>query len=86
MSVPVFDDWDMKQGVPDYSMDFLKIREARKINKFDFSRVSLGNEEELISIQHNTGDVHHIPAHHHKEHHSPMFCLETQSVILVTLW
>ncbi|KAJ0987396.1 hypothetical protein J5N97_005752 [Dioscorea zingiberensis] len=71
MSVPAFGDWDMKQGVPDYSMDFSKIREARKINKSDFSRASLGNEEELISIQRNTADDHRVPAHHHEEHHSP---------------
>ncbi|KAJ0981498.1 hypothetical protein J5N97_009753 [Dioscorea zingiberensis] len=71
MSVPAFDDWDMKQGVLDYSMDFLKIREARKINKFDLSRASLGNVEELISIECNTADVHRVPAHNHEEHHSP---------------
>ncbi|KAM0952935.1 hypothetical protein DsansV1_C02g0018651 [Dioscorea sansibarensis] len=72
MSVPAFGDWDMKQGVPDYSMDFSKIREARKINKSDFSRASLGNEDELISIQRTSADDHRVPAQHHEEpHHSP---------------
>ncbi|KAH7656293.1 hypothetical protein IHE45_18G067700 [Dioscorea alata] len=74
MSVPAFGDWDMKQGVPDYSMDFSKIREARKINKSDFSRASLGNEDELISIQQAAAaaDDHRVPPHHHQEpHHSP---------------
>ncbi|ONK55051.1 uncharacterized protein A4U43_UnF8160 [Asparagus officinalis] len=49
MSVPAFGDWDMKNGVPDYSMDFSKIRENRKQNKSDFFRASLGNEEELLA-------------------------------------
>jgi len=47
MSVPAFGDWDMKNGVPDYSMDFSKIREMRKQSKSDFNRASIGNEEEL---------------------------------------
>ncbi|XP_015071379.1 uncharacterized protein LOC107015580 [Solanum pennellii] len=46
LSVPQFGDWDQKGVMPDYSMDFSKIREKRKQNK---SRASLGNEEELIS-------------------------------------
>ncbi|XP_019097624.1 PREDICTED: uncharacterized protein LOC104772184 [Camelina sativa] len=35
--------------MPDYSMDFTKIREMRKQNKRDPSRASLGNEDELIN-------------------------------------
>ncbi|CAH8326781.1 unnamed protein product [Eruca vesicaria subsp. sativa] len=54
MSVPQFGDWDQKGGsIPDYSMDFSKIREMRKQNKRDPSRASLGNEEELINPFHN---------------------------------
>ncbi|KAJ4750554.1 sorbin/SH3 domain protein [Rhynchospora pubera] len=50
MSVPTFGDWDMKNGaMPDYSMDFTKIREMRKQNKKEISRASLGNEEELAT-------------------------------------
>ncbi|CAM8900943.1 unnamed protein product [Rhodiola kirilowii] len=49
MSVPQFGDWDQKGGVPDYSMDFSKIREMRKQNKRELSRASLGNEEEFVS-------------------------------------
>ncbi|XP_072972481.1 uncharacterized protein [Typha angustifolia] len=47
MSVPAFGDWDMKNGVPDYSMDFSKIREMRKLHKKELSRASLGNEDDL---------------------------------------
>ncbi|XP_059318014.1 uncharacterized protein LOC132068444 [Lycium ferocissimum] len=46
LSVPQFGDWDTKGAMPDYSMDFSKIRENRKYNK---SRASLGNEEEFNS-------------------------------------
>ncbi|KAH0908945.1 hypothetical protein HID58_032266, partial [Brassica napus] len=54
LSVPQFGDWDQKGGsIPDYSMDFSKIREMRKQNKRDPSRASLGNEEELINPFHN---------------------------------
>ncbi|CAL9190193.1 unnamed protein product [Musa hybrid cultivar] len=48
MSVPAFGEWDMKNGVPDYSMDFTKIREMRKQNK-NPSRASLGNDDELLT-------------------------------------
>ncbi|XP_035551070.1 uncharacterized protein LOC108983543 isoform X2 [Juglans regia] len=48
LSVPQFGDWDHKGQVPDYSLDFSKIREMRKQNKMDVSRASLGNDEELI--------------------------------------
>ncbi|CAA7034783.1 unnamed protein product [Microthlaspi erraticum] len=54
LSVPTFGDWDQKGGpIPDYSMDFTKIREMRKLNKRDPSRASLGNEEDLINPFHN---------------------------------
>ncbi|ESQ31389.1 hypothetical protein EUTSA_v10005264mg [Eutrema salsugineum] len=54
LSVPQFGDWDQKGGtIPDYSMDFSKIREMRKQNKRDPSRASLGNEEDLINPFHN---------------------------------
>ncbi|KAJ8493525.1 hypothetical protein OPV22_015246 [Ensete ventricosum] len=46
MAVPAFGEWDMKNGVPDYSMDFTKIREMRKQNKHT-SRASLGNDDEF---------------------------------------
>ncbi|RVW55148.1 hypothetical protein CK203_066990 [Vitis vinifera] len=51
LSVPQFGDWDQKGQVPDYSLDFSKIREMRKQNKRDVSRASLGNEEELVAHQ-----------------------------------
>lgn len=50
LSVPQFGDWDQKGGaLPDYSLDFSKIREMRKQNKRDPSRASLGNEEDFIN-------------------------------------
>uniref|UniRef100_J3N2I1 RIN4 pathogenic type III effector avirulence factor Avr cleavage site domain-containing protein n=2 Tax=Oryza brachyantha TaxID=4533 RepID=J3N2I1_ORYBR len=52
MTVPAFGEWDMKNGaVPDYSMDFSKIREMRKQNKRELSRASLGGDEELLAQQ-----------------------------------
>uniref|UniRef100_A0A7N0V0D0 RIN4 pathogenic type III effector avirulence factor Avr cleavage site domain-containing protein n=1 Tax=Kalanchoe fedtschenkoi TaxID=63787 RepID=A0A7N0V0D0_KALFE len=48
LSVPQFGDWDQKGGIPDYSMDFSKIREMRKQNKREVSRASLGNEDEFV--------------------------------------
>ncbi|XP_042493613.1 uncharacterized protein LOC122073146 [Macadamia integrifolia] len=62
LSVPQFGDWDQKGKMPDYSMDFSKIREMRKQNKRDISRASLGNEEELIATQ-SKEDRHN---HHHQ--------------------
>ncbi|KAK8931419.1 hypothetical protein KSP39_PZI016589 [Platanthera zijinensis] len=50
ISVPAFGEWDGKVGLPDYSIDFSKIRENRRQNK---SRVSLGNEDELNHITTN---------------------------------
>ncbi|KAF5180920.1 sorbin/SH3 domain protein [Thalictrum thalictroides] len=67
MSVPQFGDWDQKGGVPDYSMDFSKIREMRKQNKRDPSRASLGNEEEFISQPNSNDQLHPHP--HQDDHH-----------------
>ncbi|KAJ1298603.1 hypothetical protein BS78_01G466400 [Paspalum vaginatum] len=48
MTVPAFGDWDMKNGaLPDYSMDFSKIREMRKQNKKELSRASIGGDDDL---------------------------------------
>uniref|UniRef100_A0A6N2M0V5 RIN4 pathogenic type III effector avirulence factor Avr cleavage site domain-containing protein n=1 Tax=Salix viminalis TaxID=40686 RepID=A0A6N2M0V5_SALVM len=76
LSVPQFGDWDQKGELPDYSVDFSKIREMRKQNKRDASRASLGKEEELINptartakpaqTQTQTHDHHH---HYHQDHH-----------------
>ncbi|KAM3200471.1 hypothetical protein P3L10_032833 [Capsicum annuum] len=75
LSVPQFGDWDQKGGVmPDYSMDFSKIRENRKQNKRDLSRASLGNEEELISSANkksNTVHSAHSDELHCHQNHSP---------------
>ncbi|XP_009368422.1 uncharacterized protein LOC103957923 isoform X1 [Pyrus x bretschneideri] len=71
LSVPQFGDWDQKGQVPDYSLDFSKIREMRKQNKRDVSRASLGNEEELVaSNTANVGAVHNEP-HYQQTSHSP---------------
>ena len=52
MTVPAFGEWDVKNGaVPDYSMDFSKIREMRKQNKKELSRASLGGDEDLSQAQ-----------------------------------
>lgn len=76
--MPQFGDWDQKGQVPDYSLDFSKIREMRKQNKRDVSRASLGNEEDFINPTapsnnkaHNNQDdeQHHFHQSHH--HHSP---------------
>ncbi|MCL7028089.1 hypothetical protein MKW94_008626 [Papaver nudicaule] len=68
LSVPQFGDWDQKGGMPDYSMDFSKIRENRKQNKRDPSRASLGNEDELVNPTHNLNNKkqtdRHQPLHH----------------------
>ncbi|CAA0839186.1 Unknown protein [Striga hermonthica] len=59
LSVPQFGDWDQKGELPDYSMDFSKIREMRKQNKRDPSRASLGNEEELIKSKTRSSNTVH---------------------------
>ncbi|CAN6293636.1 unnamed protein product [Urochloa humidicola] len=72
MTVPAFGDWDVKNGaVPDYSMDFSKIREMRKQNKRELSRASLGGDEDLLQAQQHQGkapaaaadDDHRRPLH-----------------------
>ncbi|PIN20226.1 hypothetical protein CDL12_07084 [Handroanthus impetiginosus] len=69
LSVPQFGDWDQKGVVPDYSVDFSKIREMRKQNKRDPSRASLGNEEELIaSTTTNSNNVHNDHKDYHQNH------------------
>ncbi|XP_022751026.1 uncharacterized protein LOC111299823 isoform X1 [Durio zibethinus] len=70
LSVPQFGDWDQKGQLPDYSLDFSKIREMRKQNKREVSRASLGNEEEFInptatSVSTAPSDDHnHYPQNH----------------------
>ena len=85
LSVPQFGDWDQKGGqVPDYSLDFTKIREMRKQNKRDVSRASLGNEEEFIApntenASSNAQTDHHRP-HCHDDHHSPAVSFQITSL------
>ncbi|KAJ6996691.1 uncharacterized protein [Populus alba] len=72
LSVPQFGDWDQKGELPDYSVDFSKIREMRKQNKRDVSRASLGREEELINptaTTAKTAQTHDLRHHYHKDHH-----------------
>ncbi|GLU13203.1 hypothetical protein SLE2022_298480 [Rubroshorea leprosula] len=87
LSVPQFGDWDQKGQLPDYSLDFSKIREMRKQNKKDLLRASLGNEEELINPAATTASTntasttapsnyhHGYPQNHHhgypQNHHPP---------------
>ncbi|KAM7275170.1 hypothetical protein ACFE04_017036 [Oxalis oulophora] len=76
LSVPQFGDWDQKGPLPDYSLDFSKIREMRKQNKRDVSRASLGNEEELINPTAKTAnevrsDNHLQNEHYHNQNHHP---------------
>ncbi|KAE8777251.1 hypothetical protein D1007_50019 [Hordeum vulgare] len=50
MMVLTFGDWDMKNGtMPDYSMDFSKIREMHKQNKKELSRASLNGDDDLLA-------------------------------------
>ncbi|XP_009598904.1 uncharacterized protein LOC107804315 [Nicotiana tabacum] len=74
LSVPQFGDWDQKGALPDYSLDFSKIRENRQQNKRNLSRVSLGNEEELISsttTNANTGHSAHNNDQNYHQNQSP---------------
>ncbi|CBI21513.3 hypothetical protein AAG906_024129 [Vitis piasezkii] len=71
LSVPQFGDWDQKGQVPDYSLDFSKIREMRKQNKRDVSRASLGNEEELVAPPTTNADTRQTDHHHYHQSHSP---------------
>ncbi|CAL9750022.1 unnamed protein product [Musa acuminata subsp. burmannicoides] len=76
MAVPAFGEWDMKNGVPDYSMDFTKIREMRKQNKHP-SRASLGNDDELQlpsnnnNSNNNEGEAEEEPRRRRHRHGSP---------------
>ncbi|KAE8701109.1 elongation factor 1-delta 1-like [Hibiscus syriacus] len=63
VSVPQFGEWEQKGQVPDYSLDFSKIREMRKQNKREVSRASLGNEDEFINPTVSTAPT--------ADHHSP---------------
>lgn len=65
LSVPQFGDWDQKGVIPDYSLDFSKIREMRKQNKRDPSRASIGNEEELISSASRSSNSVNNDHHNH---------------------
>ncbi|XP_024962003.1 uncharacterized protein LOC112502341 [Cynara cardunculus var. scolymus] len=75
LSVPQFGDWDQKGPLPDYSLDFSKIREMRKQNKREISRTSIGNEEDFISSNKPKLDTTPQPSdpHHHfsQDQHSP---------------
>lgn len=76
LSVPQFGDWDQKGGggaMPDYSMDFTKIREMRKQNKRDPSLASFGNEEELIKPPESSAPISKLTTVHseNKRHFSP---------------
>ncbi|KAH7652623.1 hypothetical protein IHE45_19G030300 [Dioscorea alata] len=58
MSVPEFGEWEKKEGVQDYSMNFSRIRKARKLSK---TRLSVGNYEELHHDHHPTiHSDHHL--------------------------
>ncbi|MFS7969667.1 hypothetical protein Hanom_Chr09g00811861 [Helianthus anomalus] len=93
MSVPQFGDWDQKGPLPDYSLDFSKIREMRKQNKRDISRASIGNEEDLVSSysSSNTAKLNttnnSAPPHHSfdEEDHSPTVSTFTFVTFLVLL-
>ncbi|CAI9766990.1 unnamed protein product [Fraxinus pennsylvanica] len=74
LSVPQFGDWDQKATLPDYSMDFSKIRQTRMQNK-DISRASLGNEKELTpSTTKNSNAARNDNSrdyHNYHKNHSP---------------
>ncbi|KAF6175608.1 hypothetical protein GIB67_022610 [Kingdonia uniflora] len=98
MSVPQFGDWDQKGNMPDYSLDFSKIREMRKQNKRDLSRTSIGNDEELIPQRNNNNNnndgggrrklveekLHPHSDHHHN--HSPTVSSSLSLVLMVNTW
>lgn len=72
--MPQFGDWDEKGQVPDYSLDFSKIRETRKHNKSNISRASLGNEQDFNMDSTSTTTTaqqqqQHLPPYH--QTHSP---------------
>lgn len=73
LSVPQFGDWEQKGQLPDYSMDFSKIREMRKQNKRDASRASLGNEDDFINPTATINKVSKDDSypHYHEIKHTP---------------
>ncbi|KAH7852746.1 hypothetical protein Vadar_028790 [Vaccinium darrowii] len=75
LSVPQFGDWEQQGEMPDYSMDFTKIREMRKQHKRDVSRASIGNEEDLTSSTTSaaakTTGHHSDHRHYQQNNHSP---------------
>ncbi|KAL1364817.1 hypothetical protein HN51_012974 [Arachis hypogaea] len=73
ISVPQFGDWDQKGQVPDYSLDFSKIRETRKQNKTNISRASLGNEDEFINPNTTAATLENTTGHSHNEHQHPHY-------------
>ncbi|XP_061344644.1 uncharacterized protein LOC133290561 [Gastrolobium bilobum] len=68
LSVPQFGDWDQKGEVPDYSLDFSKIRETRKQNKTNISRASLGNEEEFMDSSTSSVNTGHSEPPYQQTH------------------
>ncbi|KAF7834215.1 uncharacterized protein G2W53_009074 [Senna tora] len=87
LSVPQFGDWDQKGQVPDYSLDFSKIREMRKQNKTNLSRASLGNEEELMAsttTSVNTANNEQQLPHYHQNHDSPTVIMVKMGIVLVS--
>ncbi|KAL6558897.1 hypothetical protein OROMI_019247 [Orobanche minor] len=72
LSVPQFGEWDNKGPLPDYTMDFSKIREMRKQNKREVSRASLGNEKELIHSQTRASNIAQDVGHDHHQNDSPI--------------
>lgn len=88
--MPQFGDWDQKGALPDYSMDFSKIRENRKQNK---SRASLGNEEEFNFSSTTSNNNNNVNAGHlaqgndqnYHQKHSPThvrFCYTLLRLVL----
>ncbi|RZC55280.1 hypothetical protein C5167_014145 [Papaver somniferum] len=84
LSVPQFGDWDQKGGMPDYSMDFTKIREMRKQNKRDPSRASLGNEDELVNPTHQLDNKKQTDRHQ-PLHHTPTVCSLSLPILTIEL-
>ncbi|XP_023006844.1 uncharacterized protein LOC111499515 [Cucurbita maxima] len=89
LSVPQFGDWEQKREVPDYSVDFSKIRENRKQHKRDLSRASIGNEEQLMASSATstttttTTNTSHFHAHeNHQLNHSNTNSPTTRKSIL----
>lgn len=84
LSVPQFGDWDQKGQLPDYSLDFSKIREMRKQNKTNLSRASLGNEEELMASTTAPVNTGHNDEHqdYHRNHDSPTVRFSVRFFIL----